>query len=391
MLPTFSYMKIEEDPRIEEFLKSRELKEETVKKYLRHLAIYSEITGLTPSELIDQAIIEEKRRIELPKRQIGKHLLEFKEELENRNFSPAHIRTAITNVRTFYHEHKIELPETKLSSRDCDLEVYETIPTKEDIRKALGYANHKYKAIILLMVSSGMGATEIRDLTVEKFINSISECFKSTIKFPLDIDQMKQELKENKDCIATWNLYRPKTNKSYTTFSSPESVMAIVDYLERKPPETIKSPLFRSEREENRLTRETLAKYFTTVNSKCKFGKNGRQIFFRSHALRKYFATTLFHAGIKKSVVSELLGHRLDLKAEKEIEDNPEILLTSYQEAVESLTIGQHGTHRTESEDLIEIRDNLEQKDQLILDLKKEMELLKSKMGEMENQLQKDQ
>ena len=384
-------MKIEEDPKIEEFLKNRELKEETVKKYLRHLTIYSEITDLTPSELIDQATIEEKRGIELPKRQIGKHLLDFKEELENRNFSPAHIRTAITNIRTFYHEYKIELPETKLSSRNSDLEVYETIPTKEDIQKALEYANHKYKAIILLMISSGMGATEIRDLTVEDFINSIPNISKSNIKSPLNIDQMKQELEKNKGCIATWNFYRPKTNTSYTTFSSPESVMAILDYLERKPPETIKSPLFRSEREENRLTRETLAKYFTSLNSKCKFGKNGRQIFFRSHALRKYFATTLFHAGIKKSVVSELLGHRLDLKAEKEIEDNPEILLTSYQEAVKSLTIGQHNTHRTESEELIEIKDNLKQKDQLILELKKKVELLNSKMDEMEIQLQKDQ
>lgn len=391
MLSTVSYMKIEKDPRIEAFLKRRKLQEETMKKYLRHLTIYSEITGLTPSELIDQAITEEKGRVELSKRQIGKHLLDFKEELENRNFSPAHIGTGITNVRTFYREYKIELPETKISNRDFDLEVYETIPTKEDIQRALEYTNNKYKAIILLMVSSGMGATEIRDLTVEDFINSISECFKSTMKFPLDIDQMKKELKGNEDCIATWNLYRPKTNKSYTTFSSPESVMAILDYLERKPPETIKSPLFRSERGENRLTRETLAKYFTSLNSKCKFGKNGRLIFFRSHSLRKYFATTLYQNGTKKSVVSALLGHRLDLKAEKEFEDNPEILLTSYQEAVESLTIGQHNIHRIESVDIKEIVNNLEQKDQIIKDLKKEMELIKSKMGEMENHLQKDQ
>ena len=377
-------MTITKDPRIKEFLKNRSLKENTVKKYLRHLTIYSEITGLTPSELIDQAKVEEKQGIELNKRKIGKHLSSFKEDLKARKFSPAHIQTAITNIRTFYHEYEIELPKMKLSRQDSNLETYETIPTKENIQKALEYANPKYKAIILLMVSSGMGATEIRQVTVEDFINSISKCSKSTIKFPLDIDQIKQELKENEECIATWNLHLLKAHRDYTTFSSPESVMAILDYLERKPPETIKSPLFRSEHGEYELKPNTIAKYFIYLNNKCKFGKNGRLIFFRSHALRKYFAKALFQAGLKTSVVKEFMGNIIDQKSEEEFKTHPEILLTSYQKAVQKLTIEESNSHQTEPEDLKELIDELNKNKKQLKELTKKVKALE--LSKIENQ-----
>lgn len=128
-------MNISDDPRIKDFLKNRPLRESTITRYLVDLNIYSEVTGLTPAELIDQAEEEEDLRIRLRKRKIRKHLLNFKEELEDRNYSPTHIRNAVTNVRTFYREYGIELSKMKLSNDDSSLETYNDIPTKEQILK----------------------------------------------------------------------------------------------------------------------------------------------------------------------------------------------------------------------------------------------------------------
>jgi len=45
---------------------------------------------------------------------------------------------------------------------------------QKKIKTALEYCNPKYKAIILLMISNGMGSSEIRSLTIKDLIKGLN-------------------------------------------------------------------------------------------------------------------------------------------------------------------------------------------------------------------------
>jgi hypothetical protein len=105
---------------------------------------------------------------------------------------------------------------------------------------------------------------------------------------------------------------RIKTGMQYTTFSTPESLTAIINYLIKYPPINIESPLFRTDRTNNPTKPNTFASYFYRLNITCNFGKPDRFSFLRSHAMRKYLATTLYKIGLPQLSIDWLLGHKID-------------------------------------------------------------------------------
>ncbi len=81
------------------------------------------------------------------------------------------------------------------------------------------------------MASSGMGSAEIRSLKYKHFINSIEEVSKElTLEEKLDIFKL-QSIMQDKRIFGTWHIIRQKTSIPYVTFSTPESIQAIIDYL----------------------------------------------------------------------------------------------------------------------------------------------------------------
>ena len=86
------------------------------------------------------------------------------------------------NIKLSYHVH------TKESKRDKKEETYEDLPTMDDVKRSLEYSNATYRAITLLMVSSGMSRAEISSLTfkdlykafsLDEYPNNIKELIKS--------------------------------------------------------------------------------------------------------------------------------------------------------------------------------------------------------------------
>ena len=63
-------MEIKKIPYIKEFILNRNLKPATIRSYTRKLQIYCEITGLNPTQLIEQAEEDEDNGIRLRKRRI---------------------------------------------------------------------------------------------------------------------------------------------------------------------------------------------------------------------------------------------------------------------------------------------------------------------------------
>ena len=154
------------------------------------------------------------------------------------------------------------------------------------------------------MMSSGMGSSEIRELKIQDLITA----FKLTENEALDIDELLQKRNE----IGTWSIRRYKTGMPYITFNSPESTNAIIDYLEDKSEKyEIKKENYLFDHHSKKMKTRGFTTYFARLNDTCGFGYLGRQRFFRSHGLRKYFASTLKNNGMDTVDAEWLLGHKL--------------------------------------------------------------------------------
>ncbi len=258
--------------------------------------------------------------------------------------------------KDIYHEFEIQIPKVKVKS--VNEEDNRIILTREQIQKAYDYANTKYKAVIVLMMSSGMGASEVIHLTVDDFLKGISKSSETARNGLLDIPKIRSEVSDN--TIATWRIKRIKTNMAYTTFSSPESVVAILNYLEERKELKKSYTLFSSSKGEWAQTQPSFSAYFGTLNSKCKFGKQGSWNLFRSHNLRKFFATTLYRAGLNQLACDWMLGHSIEKVTGTYFLADDSHLQESYMKALPDITLTHTEAVYVESDDVKKIKTNLE-------------------------------
>ena len=182
-------MNLYEDQIFNLFVENRGIEKSTADRYHRQLELYCKFRNKTPTELIDEAEEQSDQNIRKWKRNIKIILLNFKKCLEDKNQGTQTITNTIGTIRTFYGEYEIELPKRHLK-QEVSNEGIEAIPTKEEIRKALGYATIRYKAIILFISSSGMAAADVRALTYQDFLKSISEYVDIDAKTWIDIKEL---------------------------------------------------------------------------------------------------------------------------------------------------------------------------------------------------------
>ncbi len=169
---------------------------------------------------------------------------------------------------------------------------------KEDVKKLVTNAkNLREKAIILCMASSGMARNEILNLCIH-------------------------DITFDENNIGTVRIRREKAQVDYTTFISPEATIALRNYFDERNrhPETIiknKSGYVFVTYEHNfkgrkgtKLGGRTFLKNFHALGEQLGYGnREGFLIKSRSHALRKFFASTLENAGMPKNKIDYMLGH----------------------------------------------------------------------------------
>ena len=134
-------------------------------------------TGMSPTELIDEAEEEEKNQIRSRHRKIKKYLNEFARYLETDEYAPGKkyseitIGRSLTDIKTFYHYFDIDTPKTNLKPENPPRR--DDLPTMDEIKKALRNINTRDKAMVILHLSSGMGSSEVRDLKTETFFKGL--------------------------------------------------------------------------------------------------------------------------------------------------------------------------------------------------------------------------
>jgi integrase len=331
---------IKNDEEIIDFLRAKNRRKSTEDVHLKRLRAYCNFIGKKPVELINEAVDDEENRIRIKKRRIRKYFIDYSEHLRNGGRSQYTIANHFSSIKTFYRNSEIELPSIPINSTsEVKRARSESIPSKEDIRIALGHTKFKYRAIILLMSSSGMGSGEVRNLTIGDFLKAIDEFLDYE---DLDVVKIAAMLDKKENIIGSWNVHRQKQGNSYYTFSSPESIKSIVDYLVERQKRDGRimrkdEPLF--ENFGKKIDEHSFAKNFMRINDDAGFGLSGRQRFFKSHSLRKYFASILHKNGLSSIDIDWFLGHEISGVNRSYIKSDPSKLKEEYLKVVEDLSI----------------------------------------------------
>lgn len=151
--------------------------------------------------------------------------------------APKTIHNYIAAIRSFLNAFNIEVPRSKGKRKPKTLVENNHRLTKEDVREALKYADVRAKAIILTMLSGGLGDSELLNLKVGDFIRGRGYEPLQIADLNAWITEERQKCEEaikNGDLefgITQLQIRRQKTGIDYYTFITPEATLAILDYL----------------------------------------------------------------------------------------------------------------------------------------------------------------
>jgi integrase len=329
-----------QDPQFIEFVRARDYKPQSVTNYKNGLKFYCNFLCKTPTEIIREAIMEQKNDVWVTDRKIRIYFTSFVDYLIEIGNAPQTIRNKVNWVKTFYREYGIETPRVRIPRNKINVSL-KLVPDKEIIIEALKRTNLRNQAIIILMASSGMGAAEIRSLTYTHFLTAINELTKDlTGNEKLDLYKIRSLLNANK-VFGTWKIIRIKTNIPYITFSTPESLQSIIDHLifqqeNNKRLKSKKDYLFAVN--DGKMKTNTFSEIFQHLNDRCGFGKAGEQRLFVSHNLRKFTANTLIDNGMDFYRVEWLLGHALPSTQAAYYKMNVDVMKEEYSKFEDYLT-----------------------------------------------------
>lgn len=321
------------------------LEKSTFKTYLQCLKKYCEVTGMTPVELITEAEAEEESGIRMRNRRINLHLLKFRKALEDENKAPSTINLYYYAIRSFYDAMDIELPRIRRPSGDICLEQnYGRLITRKELRALVSMAPPREKALIYLMALSGMAQAEARRLTIRKFLDAAGDAIGRELKTVEDLFEAEEDLKEE---IITLDIVRKKVNYRYMTFIPPEATREIINYLkermygrnEKIRVRDYEGALFVKRNGED-IDRDIIVTNFRRIGLEAGFKKrDGAYSFWRAHALRKYFISTIINKIGDKILADFLAGHKISDVDRAYWYMDPEDLKRRYMKALPYLSI----------------------------------------------------
>jgi len=205
-------------------------------------------------------------------------------------------------IRSFYEFNRCPLPREKVDLTISEVDEKRLrekqgleVMTLEDVKKLIAPAKIRDKAMLLILLHSGMRIGEF----VDQFN---TEEVKSVLK----------QLREGK-CPIKINLIASRHNRpQYFTFIGRDAIDALKDYLNWRRDETgreIKDgePLFISQKR-NPANRQVIERQIRVL--KRQTGLTNRE--FTPHTFRDIFKTECSHRGVKDIISEFFIGHTLD-------------------------------------------------------------------------------
>jgi integrase/uncharacterized membrane-anchored protein YhcB (DUF1043 family) len=371
-------MNVEDAELVEQWFSSRNISSGTQESYLIAIKDFSKLIGLTPSELINEAEVEEDAGLRPRKRKVYSYLLRYKKDLEER-VAPSTVNLYFSAIKSFYKAFDITLPEIKLDKGDIGLEKNIGRPLqRQDVLKLVSAAPTRERAIIYLMALSGMGQQEVRDLTVKKYLDSASVAINKNLDDVFDLFKNEKNVLNE---VITLEIRRKKVNYRHHTFIPPEVSREIIGYLKERTFGTNEKiriehnnqPLFVNNIGED-LSRDSIVTNFRRIGIKAGFSKeHGQYAYWRSHALRKYFISTLINKIGEKIIADYMAGHKINNQDKTYWKANPDDLKAHYIKALPYLSLDKAKVKDLKSKEYRIIQNELES-------TKKELESYKEQL-----------
>ena len=303
------------DKKLEQLFIRRNLSEKRKTTYYRTFKEIEELTGYTPTELLEVAKEEQQPRIqdnmiifkELEDRTITEIQYDYYFSLKERGLKPSSIKTSLSTYRAFLNEYNIQLPKNIQVQVHPPLWEEGDLPQKEHILQAIQSTNNKRnKAIIYLMSSTGIRPIDIRNMRIQSFIDACKYYYdKETLTLEDIYDSDYEHLVP---CFYFRPQKTSKHNNVCCTFCTPEAVKSILDYLKTRPIHSYDDPLFVSS-SGSFMDEASFIQSFQRINDK-EFGRTrDGERFFKPKHLRKYFIDTCNRNSGDLLKVRLLAGH----------------------------------------------------------------------------------
>ena len=392
-------MDIADDPKLNRMFTKKNLSESRRRMYLYNFKEMFDLTSLNPSELILEAKDEQKPSLDksnqiifkdIEDRKVTEYLYKYYAGMVEKKLKSSTIKTKMGIVCSFYNNFKIELPDNIKIIIPNQLIRKGDIPNLEDIKKAVGQAKYlKYKAIILLIATSGIRSGDVRHFTVGDFLNATKEYHNGTL------DEL---LHSKKNIIPIWDFIPRKTiNQSNIciTFNTPEASRYIIDYLKQRLErgETLNNDSFLFTSTKNKqYSIKGFLWVFSSVNDEL-FGKDHHnRNFFRAHNLRKFFLSTFRQKTNDSFTLKVVAGHTLRRDNDMNYQEIPIYeIKKQYMQVIQFLSIKDTRVYTIKSKEYAELKNQLQKNQTESKQKEDKIKYLESLVMDMDKRLKKSE
>jgi len=375
-------MKPEDEALINRWFDLKNLSPGTQVNYRLGIRYYTEITNKTPSELLQEAEEEQNGPIPPRLRSIITYLVNYKNYLLNK-LAPATANLYFYSVRSFYDAFFIYLPNVTLPKGDIGLEENEgKLLSQEEIHKLISVCLPRERALIYLMALSGMAQNEARNLTIKQFLRFASDAIGKDLDDVYDLFKFEKEVLSE---VITLRITRKKRTIRHHAFIPPEVSREIITYLKERcygPNEKIRIKDNNDTIFVNiygkKLSRDSVVTNFRNMGQKAGFKREANTYsFWRAHALRKYYISTIINATKDKMFADYTAGHKINSVDKAYWKFRPEDLKKDYLEVLPFLSLDQAKVRDVETKEYKEQVEQTKEKDKVVSDLVKEIAEMK--------------
>ena len=307
----------------------------TIKSYRSAFNKYRKFHNMSLSELLEEAISEQEERLPSNRLSIYERILSFRDFLVE-NYKENTALNAESKIKTFYHYNRVEIPfipplNTRVMKRN-DVIGFEDLPTKDELRLALEFADDDLKLWILVLLSSGCSRADAQSITNRTFFEGTRYYHEKD-----DFSDALEYLAKCDDVVCTCRLFRKKTNKPYYAFLNPECVQEIARVKLNQKDFDWDSTILKG-------NLNHISCKFRSLNDYLGFGEISGFSRLRPHMIRKFNASYLnqgtLEAGLlDREDIDVLHGRGRNKTRQSYFKENPDYLKLKYVKVMNNVSL----------------------------------------------------
>ena len=307
----------------------------SIKSYRTVFNKYTAFHNMSLCDLLAEAITEQENHTPENRLTIYDRIISFRDYLIKNNIGNT-ITNSISKIKTFYHYNRVTIPFipplNKKYVNKNDLISFADLPTKDELRLAMQFADDELKMWIMVIISSGASRCEAKSMTNR----TLFEGTKTYHKKDNFHDALKY-LARNNNVVCTCKLLRQRTDRPYYTFLNPECVQRIAKIKLKHEDFDLDAPLLKYNM--NHVNRK-----FKKLNDYLGFGEVGGYARLRPHMLRKFNSTNLTQGSFEGDLlgmdsVDLLHGRDKNKTRQAYYKDNPDFLKFEYIKAMSNISL----------------------------------------------------